>query len=68
LSLIATLFVLALGLCLWISGNANISHELRNGLGQEQLELIREDLAFRKHLGQLLLISLAAMILVSLAH
>ena len=68
LTLIGILLVLSLGVSLWISGNSSIPGEVRNSLGPDQLEVIREDLALRKHLGQLLLISLAAMILLWLAH
>jgi len=61
---IGILLTLSLGLALWASGNARIPGELKNSLGSDQLEVIREDLAFRKHLGQLLIILLCGLVTV----
>ena len=65
---VGILLTFALGLALWVSGNARLPVELKNSLGPDQLEAIREDLAFRKHLGQLLIISLCGALTVWVAN
>ncbi|NBP10913.1 MAG: hypothetical protein EBZ03_03725 [Betaproteobacteria bacterium] len=66
--IVLLVMTLSFGVVLLVSGNARIPSELRNSLGPDQLETIREDLALRKHLGQLLLTSLAAFVTVWIAY
>jgi hypothetical protein len=65
---IGMLLTFSLGLTLWASGNSRIPVELKNSLGPDQLEVIREDLAFRKHLGQLMIVSLCGVLTVWMAN
>jgi len=64
---IAILLVFSLGLALWASGNSRIPSELRQSLGPDQLEVIREDLALRKQLG-LMIICLGGIMTIWIAN
>jgi len=65
---IAILLEFSLGLALWASGNSRIPSELKQSRGPDQLEVIREDLALRKQLGQLLIICLGGIMIIWIAN
>ena len=58
---LSTIFVIGMGLI--ISGSQSLTKEVRTNLAPEDIELITEELAMRKQVGQLILLSLAIIIL-----
>jgi len=59
------IFVLGFGLV--ISGSQSLTKEVRTNMAPEDIELITEELAVRKQVGQLILLSLAIIILFHIA-
>lgn len=51
-----TLLVFSAGLNSWISGNAEMTPEVRKNLPPEDIETIYEELKQRRHWGQLLMV------------
>ena len=51
-----TILVFVAGLSSWISGNAEMTPEVRKNLPPEDIETIYEELKQRRHWGQLLMV------------
>ena len=56
-----------LGLVLVISGNQTLTQEVRANLAPEDIETIHNELLSRKHVGQLILVSLCIILMFHLA-
>jgi len=55
-SVFFTLLIFIAGLSSWISGNAEMTPEVRKNLPPEDIETIYEELKQRRHWGQLLMV------------
>ena len=55
-SVFFTLLIFIAGLSSWISGNAEITPEVRKNLPPEDIESIHEELKQRRYWGQLLMV------------
>lgn len=59
--------IFLLGLSLVISGSQQLTKEVRTNMAPEDIELIMEELANRKHVGQIILVSVAIICMFYLA-
>jgi hypothetical protein len=59
--IISIIFVIGFGLI--ISGSQTLTKEVRTNMAPEDIELIMEELAVRKQVGQLILLSVAIILI-----
>lgn len=59
--IISIIFVIGFGLV--ISGSQTLTKEVRTNMAPEDIELIMEELAVRKQVGQLILLSVAIILI-----
>lgn len=57
------LIIFIIGFSLVISGSQQLTKEVRTNMAPEDIELIMEELAARKQVGQLILLSVAIILL-----
>lgn len=60
-------FLFLLGLGFIISGSQSLTKEVRTNMPPEDIEMIYNELLTRKHVGQLILVSLAIILVFHLA-
>jgi hypothetical protein len=56
-------FIFLIGFGLVISGSQTLTKEVRTNMAPEDIELIMEELAVRKQVGQLILLSVAIILI-----
>jgi hypothetical protein len=59
--------IFLLGVSLVVSGSQQLTKEVRTNMAPEDIELIMEELANRKHVGQIILVSVAIICMFYLA-
>ena len=59
--------IFLLGVSLVVSGSQQLTKEVRTNMAPEDIELIMEELANRKHIGQIILVSVAIICMFYLA-
>lgn len=59
--------IFLLGVSLVVSGSQQLTKEVRTNMAPEDIELIMEELTSRKHIGQIILVSVAIICMFYLA-
>lgn len=59
--------IFLIGFCLIVSGSQQLTKEVRTNMAPEDIELIMEELANRKYVGQIILVSVAIICMFYLA-